>query len=55
MAFMGIPVVVGSPASIAEQIMLLRDESGIEGMLFSWPDFVSGVRRFGEEVMPLID
>ena len=55
MAFMGIPVIVGSPATIAEQIMSLRDDSGIEGMLFSWPDFVEGVRRFGEEVVPLID
>ncbi len=55
MAFMGIPVLVGSPESVAAQIKLLGEESGIEGMLFSWPDFVPGVRRFGEEVMPLFN
>ena len=33
-------------APIEEQL------SGIEGMLFSWPDFVPGIRDFGETVMP---
>lgn len=52
MAFMGIPVVLGSPASVARQIDEVAAETGIDGMLFSWPDFVPGIRRFGEDVMP---
>lgn len=52
MAFMGVPVVLGSPATLARRIDELATETGIDGMLFSWPDFVSGVRRFGTEVRP---
>ena len=52
MAFMGIPVIAGSPATIAEKIEELEADTGIDGLLFSWPDFVGGVKRFGEEIMP---
>ncbi len=52
MAFMGIPAVVGSPQSIARQINEIERETGIDGLLFSWPDFVPGVRMFGEQVLP---
>ena len=54
MAFMGIPVVFGSPATVARQIDDIGATTGIDGMLFSWPDFVPGIRRFGTEVMPLL-
>lgn len=52
MAFMGIPVVLGSPETVARQIDAIAAETGIDGMLFSWPDFVPGIRQFGEAVMP---
>ena len=55
MAFMGIPVVLGSPATVARQIDDISAATGIDGMLFSWPDFVPGIRRFGEEVVPLLN
>ena len=54
MAFMGIPVVLGSPATIARQIEDIERSTGIDGMLFSWPDFVPGIARFGREVLPLL-
>ena len=54
MAFMGIPVVLGSPASIAAEIDQISRDTGIDGLLFSWPDFVPGIRQFGQEVMPLL-
>jgi pyrimidine oxygenase len=54
MAFMGIPAVVGAPATIAEEIDDIARTTGIDGLLFSWPNFVPGVRRFGEEVKPLL-
>jgi pyrimidine oxygenase len=53
-AFMSIPVVLGSPATVARRIDQIAQDTGIDGMLFSWPDFVPGIRRFGEEVMPLL-
>ena len=52
MAFMGIPVLLGSPATIARKIDEMHDQASIDGILFSWPNFVPGIRQFGEEVMP---
>lgn len=52
MVFMGIPVVLGSPATVARQIDAIAADTGIDGILFSWPDFVPGIKKFGEEVMP---
>jgi pyrimidine oxygenase len=51
---MGIPVILGSPQTVIKHIQEIRDDSGIDGMLFSWPDFVPGIRRFGQEVKPFI-
>lgn len=52
LAFMGIPVIHGSASSVARKIDEIGTSTGIDGMLFSWPDFVDGVRTFGEHVMP---
>ena len=54
MAFMGIPLLLGSHATIARKIDEMHDQTGIDGILFSWPHFVPGIRQFGEEVMPLL-
>lgn len=54
MAFMGIPVLCGSPETLALRIDEIAAETGIDGMLFSWPDFVGGITDFGERVMPLL-
>jgi pyrimidine oxygenase len=54
LAFMGIPVIHGSYASVARKIDQIGRDTGIDGMLFSWPDFVTGVRDFGERVKPLL-
>ena len=53
-AFMGIPVIHGSFETVARKIDKIEADTGIDGMLFSWPDFVSGVRDFGERVKPLL-
>lgn len=52
MAFMGIPVIYGSPDTVATRIEGIVARTGIDGMLFSWPDFVGGIERFGTDVMP---
>ena len=53
-AFMSFPVIAGSPATVAARLDEIAAETGIDGMLFSWPDFVPGVRDFGEKVRPLM-
>lgn len=53
-AFMSFPVVHGSPATVAARLDRIAEETGIDGMLFSWPDFVPGIRAFGECVRPLM-
>ena len=53
-AFMGFPVIYGSPATVADKIDKVAAETGVDGMLFSWPDFVPGIRDFGEKVLPLL-
>ncbi|MFQ3666944.1 MAG: LLM class flavin-dependent oxidoreductase [Sphingomonadaceae bacterium] len=53
-AFMSFPVIWGSPATVAAKIDEVAAATGIDGMLFSWPDFVPGIRDFGEKVRPLL-
>lgn len=52
MAYMSIPVICGSYETCAEKIDAIAAESGISGMLWSFPDFVQGVRDFGSKIMP---
>lgn len=52
MAFMGIPVIYGSAETVAREIDSIAEETGVDGLLFSWPDFVPGIRALGENVMP---
>jgi pyrimidine oxygenase len=54
MAFMGIPVIYGSPDTVVGRIEGIVERTGIDGMLFSWPDFVGGIERFGSEVLPAL-
>ena len=51
-AFMGFPVLYGSYETVARKIDKIAEETNTDGMLFCWPDFVSGVRDFGERVIP---
>lgn len=52
LAFMGMPVIHGSPATVASKIDAIASETGVDGLLFTLPDFVPGIRMFGEKVMP---
>lgn len=54
MAFMGCPAIVGSYETVAKKIDALATNPNIEGLLFSWPEWVSGIRTFGERVIPLL-
>lgn len=52
-AFMGFPTIVGSYETVAEQLVALRDDAGVSGVLLTWPDFRSGVVEFSERIAPL--
>ena len=52
MAFMGFPTIYGSADTVAPKIDEIAAETGVDGMLFSWADFVPGIRDFGQRVMP---
>ncbi|RQS19118.1 MULTISPECIES: LLM class flavin-dependent oxidoreductase [unclassified Burkholderia] len=52
MAYMSIPVIAGSYENVAKQIDEIAETTGIAGMLWTFPDFLAGVRDFGEKIMP---
>ncbi|BCH29368.1 pyrimidine monooxygenase RutA [Mesorhizobium sp. L-8-10] len=51
-AFMTIPVIHGSYETAAEKIEQIFRDTGIDGMLLSFPDFVNGIHNFGERIRP---
>lgn len=52
MAFMGQPVVYGSHKRVAEKLDQMAEETGIDGAMFSFPDYIAGIRNFGEKILP---
>jgi len=50
----GGPPIVGGAVDVADQITALS-ELGINGILISWFDFDDGLKRFSEDVMPLLE
>jgi pyrimidine oxygenase len=50
--FMGIEVIAGSPATVAERIDEIAAVEGTAGIMLVFDDFVEGLDRFGSEVMP---
>jgi len=52
MVFMAVPVILGSPETLASKIDKVVADTGIDGICFSWPDFVPNIKQFGEEVIP---
>lgn len=52
LAFMGFPVICGSHDTVAKKIDAIASDTGIDGMLFSWADFVGGLTDFGENIKP---
>jgi pyrimidine oxygenase len=43
---------MGSPDTIAAKIIEIQDETGLDGMLLTFPDFARGMTFFGERIMP---
>jgi len=45
---------IGTPEEVAEQLVEVHD-IGVEGWLLTFRDYVEGIRKFGEEVLPLLE
>jgi len=45
---------VGTPEEVADQLVEVS-EIGVEGWILTFLDYAEGVRRFGEEVIPLLE
>ena len=43
MAFMGMPVVHGSYKRVAEKLDRIAEETGIDGAMFSFPNYLEGI------------
>jgi pyrimidine oxygenase len=51
--YAGLPI-VGSPRDVADQIIDLAEDGQADCLLLILVDYVEGLRRFGDEVMPLL-
>ncbi len=47
-------ILVGTAQAIAGQLMTLS-EAGLDGVLLTWVDFIDGIGRFAEGVLPLLE
>jgi pyrimidine oxygenase len=46
------PYLMGSADTIAARIVEIQEKTPLDGMLFTFPDFVEGMTFFGEQIMP---
>ena len=47
-------MLVGTATAIADKLQMLS-EAGLDGVLFTWVDFVDGLARFNRDVMPELE
>ncbi|PTQ11893.1 LLM class flavin-dependent oxidoreductase [Sphingomonas oleivorans] len=48
------PHVLGTPATVVEQLGELFEVSGIDGLMLIFPDYIAGLPIFGQEVLPAL-
>lgn len=46
--------VAGSPQTVTERLTELLEVSGTDGLMLIFPDYMTGIPRFGEEVLPVL-
>jgi alkanesulfonate monooxygenase SsuD/methylene tetrahydromethanopterin reductase-like flavin-dependent oxidoreductase (luciferase family) len=51
--YAGVPF-VGGPERVADRLEELALDGDLDGFLFIFPDFIDGIRRFSDQVMPLM-
>jgi pyrimidine oxygenase len=53
-AFMGFPVISGSYETCAHELDRIGEETGVDGIMFCFTDYVAGVQEFPERIEPLL-
>jgi pyrimidine oxygenase len=53
--FFSVPVIAGSHESVAARISEVIATTGLDGMMFTFVDYVEGIRTLGTRVLPLIE
>ena len=48
------PHMLGTPADVVERLGELFEKTSLDGLMLIFPDYLAGVRTFGEEVLPAI-
>jgi pyrimidine oxygenase len=51
--YAGVPF-VGGPERVADRLEELALDGDLDGFLFIFPDFIDGIKRFSDQVMPLL-
>lgn len=51
-AFMSMPVIHGSYQRVAEQLDRVAEDAGVDGVMLCFPDYLKGIRDFGDRIMP---
>ena len=46
--------VAGTPATVADRLSELLEVSGTDGLMLIFPDYITGIPKFGAEVLPLL-
>lgn len=48
------PYVTGAAETLAERVLSVVDEAGLDGLMLIFPDYLEGLPRFGETVLPAL-
>jgi pyrimidine oxygenase len=48
------PVVLGTPATVVEQLTEMLEVSQTDGLMLIFPDYLKGIPIFGKEVLPAL-
>lgn len=53
--FMGLPTLVGAPATVARYLDRIYAEAGVAACMFAFPDFVNDLDAFGSQILPRLE
>ena len=48
------PHVLGAPADVTERLTELFENTSLDGLMLIFPDYLTGIRRFADEVLPAL-
>ena len=55
LAFGAHPCIYGSHETVADKLSQIIQDVNPDGFMFSWADYQSGIKDFGEKILPRIN